>query len=234
MKDGQKAQVLALVRKMISKNTENKEIGNKVEETTHNSPIGPADCYRILPDIAEGSTGNERLGDRIKPVSLQVRGVVSVNPADNPDTKAMYVRVCILSQKDIKNSSQIAAGAVDTAHLLRPALSGLEEIPFAGNRFELNHPINDNKFKVFMDKKYLIAPVSAASGNDQSRSQFVFNKTFKNLPASLTFDEGNGDTPNNFAPFLAIGYAYADGTAPDTVATRIKTSVYSRLVYEDA
>lgn len=231
MKDQAKAQVLSLMKKMLDRNTENKEIGLNVEATSHNSGITNPDLVPIIPQIASGTDSQTRLGDRIKPTSLVVRGVVSM--ADNPDTRPIYVRVLMLSQKDVKVGSKVGTDT-DPDHLLRSAIVGAPEVAWTGTRPELNYYVNDNKFKVYYDKTFLLTPGSAASGNPLVGSQFKFQKRFKSLPAQLSFDEGNGDWPNNFAPFFAIGYCYADGGAPDTVTTRISTNIYSRLTYEDA
>jgi len=201
---------------------------------SHNSAISNGDLKPLLPKITSGTDGSTRLGDRVKPLSLTVKGVVSI--FENPDTKPFYVRVMMLTQKDVKVGSKIGVDT-DPDHLLRTAIVGASEIPFNGNREELNFMVNDNKFRVLFDKQYLIAPVSTtglSAGNSAQYSQFKFKKTITGLPAHLSFDEGNGDWANNYAPFLAIGYAYADGSAPDTVTTRISTDVYSRLTFEDA
>jgi len=216
----------------MNQNVENKEVGWRIQaDTNHNSGITNADLVPIVPQIASGTDGSTRLGDRVKPLSLKVKGIVSV--AENPDTTPFYVRVMMLSQKDVKVGSQVGT-STDPAHLLRTAIPGGSEIAFAGNREELNYYVNDNKFKVYYDKTFLITPASAASGNPQKGSQFTFSKSFKSLPAHFSFDEGNGNWVNNFAPFLAIGYAYANGDAPDTVTSRISVEAYARLTYEDA
>lgn len=233
MKDQAKAQVMKLVRTLISKEAENKEIGWLVEQTSHNSPIGANDCYSILGAIPESLTGEGRVGDRVKPKSLIVKGVVSLNPLFQPDTKPMYVRVIIATEKDIKVAGS-TAGNVDAAHLLRSGDTGSAEVPFDGTRLALTYPVNDNKFKVYMDKIFLLCPTSAASGFPLTNAQFRFQKKFSKLPSSLIYDAGNGDYNNNFAPFIAIGYAYADNSAPDGAATRISTSVHAKLSYEDA
>lgn len=221
---------------MLHQNVENKEVGWRIQaNVAHNSGITNADLVPIVPEIASGTDGSTRLGDRVKPLSLQVKGIVSVY--ENPDTRPFYVRVMMLAQKDVKVGSKIGTDT-DPAHLLRTAIPGASEIAFAGNRQELNYYVNDNKFKVYYDKQFLISPVAGSGvlggGNDAHLSQFKFSKKFKSLPAHLSFDEGNGDWPNNFAPFFAIGYAYADGGAPDTVTTRINCEAYARLTYEDA
>lgn len=233
MKDQQKVQMMKLVKTLIDKGSENKEKGWIVEQTSHNSAITTADCYSIVQNIPEGTTGETRLGDRIKPKSLVVKGVVSLDPLFQPDTKPMYVRVIIATQKDIKLAGS-TVGAVDTDHLLRSANAPASEVPFDGTRMALNYPVNNNKFRVYMDKTFLICPTASASGFPLTNSQFRFQKSFKQLPASLTYDAGSGDYNNNFAPFIAVGYAYANGSAPDTTSTRINTSIHSILTFEDS
>jgi len=224
--------VIGLMRKMLNQNTENKEVGWRIQpNVSHNSGITNADLVPIVPEIASGTDGSSRLGDRVKPTSLVVKGVVSVD--ENPDIRPFYVRIIMASQKDVKVGSAVGT-STDPAHLLRTAIPGASEIAFQGNREELNYYVNDNKFRVYYDKQFLVTPSTVASGQPQKGSQFKFSKTFKSLPAHFSFDEGNGNWVNNFAPFFAIGYAYADGGAPDTVTTRISCEAYARLSYEDA
>jgi len=186
----------------------------------------------ILPQIASGTDGSTRLGDRIKPKSLRVMG--TIGSYQSPDTRPIYVRVIMGLQKDVKVGSKIGTDT-DPAHLLRTAIPGASEIPFSGNRKELLYFVNDNKFRVLYDRTFLLAQGSAASGNPRVRDQVEFAADLsKSLPANLHFDEGNGDWANNYAPFFCVGYAYADGGVPDTVTTRINVDAYSKLSYEDA
>lgn len=234
MKDQQKAQVLKLMKTMINRGREDKEAGWRIDDNLHNSAITAADCYSVIQDIGQGVDGSERVGDRIKPKSLVVRGDICINPGYNPDTRVMYVRVIIASQKNVKQS---AGGAlpIDTDHLLRPALvGGPLETNFNGTVQALRYPVNNNKFRVYMDKVFKLVPTSQASGFPLVQSQFSFKKVFKQLPSSLTYDQGGGDYCNNFAPFLAVGYCYADGGAPDTINQRVLTKIWSQLTYEDA
>lgn len=234
MKDLQKAQVMKLMRTLISKDTENKEVGWRIDDHLHNSPITANECYSIVQDIPEGTDGDTRLGDRIKPRRLVVQGDVCINPEYNPDTRVMYVRVIMASQKNWKQAGS-TTGNIDTAHLLRPADATVgSETNFDGTITKLRYPVNDNKFRVYYDKVFKLIPTSSASGFPLLQAQFSFKKVFKKLPASFTFDAGAGDYPNNFAPFIAIGYCYADGSLPDTTQTRVQTRVWSKLTYEDA
>jgi len=220
----------------MGKEVENKEIGNSVEVSVeHNSAIGNADLRPIVPEISSGTTGQTRLGDRIKPKRLTVRGIVSVRPTEDlaAVNQVLLVRVIIASQKDVKVGGAIGT-ATDPSHLLKPAVPGSVEIAFNGNRNELLYPLNDNKFKKYFDKTFRLAPCAAAGTEQQPLQFFKFKYTFKQLPAHLSYDEGNGDWANNFAPFFALGYAYADGTAPDVATLRVTSDVYSHLSYEDA
>jgi len=143
------------------------------------------------------------------------------------------VRVIIASQKDVKVGGSIGT-ATDPSHLLKAAVPGSVEIPFNGNRNELLYPLNDNKFRKYYDRTFRLAPVADTGTGQQPLQFFKFSYTFKKLPSLLSFDDANGDWANNFAPFFAVGYAYADGTAPDTATLRLTSDVYSHLSFEDA
>lgn len=236
MGDTAKAQVLSLMRKMIGKEAENKEIGNNIEVlVTHNSAITNPDMKPVVPQIASGTSGQTRLGDRIKPKSLYVRGVIAArSDISNVLNKPLLVRVIIASQKDVKVGSSVGV-RTDPAHLLKPADPGAGvEVAFNGNRNEINYPVNDNKFRVYYDKTFTIAPAAGAGVEQQPKNYFRFRYRFKQLPATLSWDDANGDWANNFAPFFCVGYAFADGSSPDTLTTRLISDVYSHLSYEDA
>lgn len=237
MKDTAKAQVISLMRKMISKEAENKLIGAQVENNVqHNSAIGSADPQPLIPQITSGTDSWQRLGDRVKPKSLRVRGTVSIADGDlyALQQRDIYVRILILSQKNLKTGAAVLAGGVDVAHLLRPNFTALQQTNYGGNNLDISLPINTDLFKVYMDKTVKLSLIQDGGLDQVSRLSARWSYRFKSLPASLTFDNGNGDWANNFAPFLAIGYAYADGTAPDVVTTRVNSNCYAALSYEDS
>lgn len=219
---------------MIGKEAENKTRGFNVEnQVIHNATISDADVVPILGSIPEGTSSNTRLGDRVKPKSLTVRGVIGLNPDYNPNNKPMIVSVYILSCKDKKTNALVTAGA-GLADLLKPNIGGTEQVPWDGTTLRSTYPVNTEKFKVHMAKQFRICPGSLAGGT----REFDFVKwkySFKSLPASLTWDEGTGDDCNNFAPFLAIGWCYTDGT-PGTsdLQARLVSNCFSQLSYEDA
>lgn len=226
---------------MISKKAENKLIGNLVEdEVLHNSAIGSADCEPIVPEIAPldaagGSTARQRVGDRITPKYLRVDGVVSLNPSSPPTGRSdIYARVIIAAQKDVKTGAAILGGGISANTLLRPGYGATaNEVQFGGNTADLLYDINKDKFKVYMDKIVKLSQVSEGATEQNGNYSFRYSYTFKDMPTALTFDEENGNWPNNFAPFIAVGYAYSDGTGPDAVATKLVHTCYSQLQFED-
>lgn len=228
---------MAVMRRMISKDAENKHIGWNVENNVqHNSAIGSADCEPLVQEIAQGLTSQSRVGDRVKPKSLKVSGVVSFNPDDCTTSQNIYARVVIVAQKNIKVGSQVTGGGVDAAHLLRPGLLATPEKAFQGNTIDLNYPINKDLFRVYYDRTFLLSSGVVTGGSVETQPLYSkrWSYRFKQLPASLTYDAGNGNWANNFAPFVAIGYAFSDGSSPDTITTRLISNTYSLLEFEDA
>lgn len=228
------AAVTQVVKRQIAKAQENKMIGNNVElDVLHNSGISSADCYPLVPEIKQGTESYNRIGDRLKPKTLSVKGLVSWQ-SEQKLQKDIYVRILILSQKNVKTGAQVAAAAVDAAHLLRPNNPAIPSGSFQGNTAQLNYPVNTDLFRIYMDKIVKLTACAATGIEAMPRQSQRWSYRFKSLPASLIFDDGNGDWVNNFAPFIAVGYAYCDGTAPDSVTTRLYSSTFSGLTYEDA
>lgn len=218
----------------MGKEVENKTRGFVVEQNVlHNAPISDADVVPLCGSIPEGDASNERHGDRVKPKSLFVSGVIGLNPDYNPNNKPMIVQVMILAAKDKKTNSLITASA-GMADLLKPNIGGTEQVNWDGTTFRSNFLVNTEKFRVYYSKQFRIAPGSLAGGTrefDFAKWAYAFDS--KHMPASLTFDEGNGDDANNFAPFLVTGWCYTDGTAPD-LQPRLVSNTFSQLSYEDA
>lgn len=235
MKPTQKAGILDVVRRLINKGSENKLVGNRMEVTTnHNSAISAGDCEALIPQIAQGTASYQRIGDRITPKSLSVKGVVSLI-REQADARELYVRIVVLTQKNVKVGSAVNAGGVDTAHLLRTGVPGGDQIQYTGATINITDPINKDLFRVYHDKTYVLAPASDQTlTGPLPKSSFKWSYTFKQMPSSLTFDDGNGNWVNNFAPFYALGYAYADGTAPDVTTLRVVSTTSSYLQFEDA
>lgn len=230
------------MKTLLGRKTENKAVGWSVESNvSHNSGILAADCVPVIQDIGQLDTTTginsavQRIGDKIQPKSLRVRGCISVKTGQT-SIQNLYVRVMILAQKDIKVASGVIAGGVNTAALLRPMFNtaaGADEAAYTGSTQTSLQLVNTDLFRVYYDKTFLLCP-AANPTVENTKGSFRWGYDFKQMPTNLTFDNTNGNYANNFAPFLALGYCYADGTAPDIATTRIVSNTYSLLSFEDA
>lgn len=210
----------------------------------HNAVIGASDCEPLIQEITDidtttANSAQQRQGDRIKPKSLKVSGLVSLNQAyPTQSNQPIMVRLIIASQKDVKLGSSIKTGnVIDTAHLLKPsfAATGSDEQSFAGLTQDLLYPINKDKFRVYMDRIIKLTPV-VSNGSKEQNSGYVYRYSyrFKQLPSFLTYDDGSGDWCNNFAPFITIGYAYTDNSNEEPTNFRVQHNCFSLLEFEDS
>lgn len=230
---------VGVVKRLLKRNAETKYASSYVEANVlHNSAIGSGDITRLVPSIVQGTNDNQRVGDSIKPLSLTVKGIVSMNSNYCDTNQVLLVRVLMLSAKNAKSWSLISATSASIASgLLAPNFEGgpLTQA-FTGNTIELYQPVDTDMYNVHYDKVFRIAPSSASledAGKEENPASFF--RIWKKIkcPATLKYDDGQAQ-PNNFAPFFCLGYAYADGQGADVVNTKIISNVISTLTYKDA
>jgi len=219
-----------------------KHISQQVVDANFNSSISAAsECYKILPDVSEGTDGHERIGNKIKPKYLVVKGKLHYSGVDQgtyfpPNT----ARLLILTQKNVKCNAQISS-TVDPALLLKDNVGTDAARPYNGTNFDNLAPINKELFNVLMDKKVkLRAQIEKQLGNNNTVLAYGNQKTITwsvkiKCPAELTFDDTNGNTPNNFAPFFCMGGVNDDSTTgPWITTTPYHCTVLSTLYFYDA
>lgn len=236
------APVAAAVRKIakqaVQGEAETMEVTRLVEDNVgHNSAISGADLQVLLPTINQGDDDYQRKGDVIRPLKLVVKGLIAANRTFTDTNQSLLVRVVIVSPKATKSAAvTVPLFATYANELLQPNLqTGTQVIPFNGNQAELLYPINRDQFNVHYDKIFKISPCASAEtggGIEENPAEVrMWSKTIK-LPKKLTYDTGF-NLPNNFCPIFGLGYAFADGTGPDLVSTRIISTVTARLSYKD-
>jgi len=226
-----------IAKQVVNGHAETKFATRVVENNiVHNSAISSGDFTDILPRIVQGADDYNRVGDTIRPTKLVIRGLVSMDRTYATDNKVVLVRIVVLSSKATKNlTATTSLFGTYSGELLHPNLDGGPQVKsFAGDQNDLHYPINTDLFIVHYDKVHRIAMVAADGGSleENPAGYFRWSKTIK-LPAKLTYDVG-ANTPNNFCPFYGIGYAYADGTSPDTVTTRIVSNTDCTLYFKDS
>lgn len=247
----QQAQTLALVRKLLDKKTEDKFISWENAPggiATLGRAIGPlGSVFRLIQNIPSGSEAYQRLGDKVRPKYLMVRGFVAINfPV--PVETAARVRILAVSDKSNKNASPIVNPGPPLGALLNDNLLALAPSVAHGYRGfpdDDNSQVNLDQFTLYHDKHYDLIQAGktpAASPPIQGTGAMVVYKYFKmkiKCPAVLDFTDSNGDFPTNFCPYLLMGYSYPEGWSlppadPDPLANQVRWYVRSTLVYEDA
>lgn len=238
---------MSLVKRFVHGEIENKRVGLNIDNAFNSTISAASECYNLLPPIApndgSGSGANERIGDRVKPRSLIVRGTVQYDSGYQGNfIPPSTVRCLILTQKNIKVGSDVGSRA-DVAHLLKDNVSGASARGYSGTAFDNHSPINTDLFKVLMDKKYTMVPqLYTGLGNSSDTNTKTLSGTQPTIhfvvkipvPAKLTFDDGNGNYANNFAPFFCFGAVCDDGNSAFTLSAPYRVRVQSILDFEDA
>lgn len=231
----------AAVNSALSRRMETKHVGQNVVDARFNCTIsGPGECYPILPNVTEGTDGHQRIGDKIRPKYLIVKGKLMYDTSQAGNyTPPNTVRLLILSQKNIKVSSEVST-LVDTSHLLKDNVGTDVARAYSGSNFDNLAPINTDLFRVYMDKKVRMrAQIEKNLGDNNTvlgyatQRTYTFTKKIK-CPATLYFDDGNGNQANNFAPFFCMGAVMDDDSGAVTVSTPWRCVVQGELYFTDA
>jgi len=235
--------VATAVKRIVLKNQETKHVGVNAVNTSFNSSISAAsECYPVVPAVAEGDAGHNRSGDKVKPVILVVKGHVQYDEAFQGNfAPPSTVRVMILSQKNLKTNGDLSR--VDTAHLLKDNIATDTARAYTGSMFDNLAPINTDLFKVHMDRKIKMLPqLYTGLGNTTdtntktlsgTQRTYAFTARIK-CPANLYFDDGNGNNPNNFAPFICLGGVCDDNAGAFSANTPYRLTAQSILYFKDA
>lgn len=229
-----------LVRRIANRGIETKHIGQNVVNAAFNSTISAAsECYPLLPQVGEGTAGHQRIGDRVKAKYLLVKGKLMYDAQVQGDyIPPSTVRLMILSQKNIKVSSDVSS-RTDVTHLLKDNIGTDVGRAYVGGPFDNLAPINKDLFVVHMDRKVKMrAQIEKQMGNSNTVLGYATQKTYTfvkkiRIPSTLTFDDGNGDYPNNAAPFFCMGAVCDDNNAAWSVNTPYRVVVQAELYFTD-
>lgn len=237
------------MRKLIDRRTEDKFISWQNFDNGL-SPGGraigsPATVYPLIQQIQEGPASYQRLGDKIRPKYLLVRGYVAIQSTVPVETAAR-VRLMIVSNKSDRNSNPAVAAALPLGALLNDNLVSLAPSVAHGYRgfaSDDNSSLNTEQFIGHADKHFdLVQAGKTAAPPIQGTGAMSVYRYFKikvKCPASLNFTDPNGDYPTNFCPYLLIGYSYPEGWSfppadPDPLSGQIRIYWRSTLYFEDA
>lgn len=235
------------VLKVMRGQLETKQAFHNLAPTDFNSGIASAgDALRIIPNITKGDDDNMREGDQIHPQSLTLRGIIQMLPqgsGQGDSVRKIAARVMIVTPKAFSCWASASANATTwQAYLLK---KGGATSAFTGAIDDLYAPINSDAITCHYNKVFYFNQPTIITGTstttfamDQSHLVRFFKKTIKfgsNRAFKYDANVDGGLTPANGPAYvMLVGYSFVDGSAPDTLSTRIRLQYDSILNYEDA
>lgn len=232
------------IQSVINKNEETKQGFISLSAQSRNSGISVAgDCWQIIPNMLQGVSDNQRIGDRVKAQRMAIKGAVVYNPSTGSygtyANSRIAVRLMIVQPKNYGDYVSV----INNAPTWLPALlrKGNTNVAFTGIMNDLWAPINTDAITVYYNKIiYITAPyqLTAAGAQQMGGMTKFFSKTikFRGSGKQLNYDTSasTGILPTNFAPVMIAGYVHMDGSGPDVLTTAVQFSFDSNLYYKDA
>lgn len=236
------------VLNVIRSQNETKYAFTAIAPTAFNSGIaGQVDCYRVIPNISQGTADNARIGDQVRVQSLTIKGIVNMynqNGTQGDGVRRLACRVMILTPKAYATWASAYANATTwMPYILK---KGGTTTAFTGVMSDLYADVNTdavtchyNKVMYFNQSGYY-AVGGATSGivpSTQDNLVRFFSKTFSFKNKLFKYDSNidTGLTPSNTAMVLVVGYVLLDGTdVPDTATNRMWIQADCKMKYEDS
>lgn len=236
--------VVKAVKNILNAQTETKlKIANVISDgvTFTRGITSTAEVYSCLPPVAVSTTSansHTRVGDQITPTSLVVKGRVSFT--DNLAlSRNITVHIFCLSAHAVRNFDNYTA--IPITSLLDNGAGS--DVNFDGTVGRSMYPVNRESFTVH---KYLKFPLykgynnTNASVSTPADSSVFIGRTSKEFtiriktPKVLKYALA-GNYPQNFAPFLCMGWTYNDDATMGDAPARIisMNSCKSYLRYKD-
>jgi len=217
------------------------------------------DVKVVLPYVVAGNEDWQRIGNKISPLSLRIQGTTKISLAQISTPlfapTDIYAVLYVLQSKQIKcytNFLNTVAGPQENLRL--DELLKTEEgntIAFDGSVWASRLPVAEQNFTVLTKKVFRlryagvvgggVGAVSIANSHDYVANWSLNIRPGKHMPKVLTYPEGGttgilpptANSPTNFAPFMVMGFYFADGSLPGPPAVRLENTYTSLLRYKD-
>lgn len=227
-----------LIDKKIAPKLENKQILYHLRITQFNNAISQiGDFNRVLPPLEQGLFRNDRIASQVRLKSIHVRGWITIPPYDiseSNDRSSIVCRLMCLSSKASSSWTQVQAELPTLqGSLLRNGSGGSQ---YDGNIENHLFPTNTSVVTSHYDKNFYLKRgqiqnlAGGAAHMPALLKPFSFKVACKNKV--LKFNNPLDTDPNNFAPFVCLGFAYTNGAAPSPNAVPWMTYT-STITYED-
>jgi len=186
-------------------------------------------------NIGQGAAQNQRIGNCIRPVRIQLRGVLRsalYNVTTNPYFAPVEVHMFIYKLKNNFTSS-LSTGLLQ---------NGVQSVPFSGTVINSTYPINTDVIKLYARRVFKLnanlsgVPTASAVYPDGLNNGGMTMRRFKvNIPIKhklLYNDLSNFVSNDGF--FVAFGTINCDGSPSVSTDIRAYVSLEQIITYEDA
>jgi len=227
-------------------------------QQNNNIVSNATDILQLIPYVAQGINDWNRIGQKIRPVSLQVKGAVRVNAltysAGNQFPTNLHVDIYCLSHVSIKDYNSLR-GSNDFQTLLVTGEGTTKQ--YSGEALDPHLPVNTAQYKVLARKRITLkfanylgttGPVGAPTygavsiaNSGQWYADYTIDLT-KHLPAQLVYPEATlpvplptvDDAPTNCAFFMAMAFvSEVNSDPPETVRFSLEQTYVASMLYKD-
>lgn len=236
------------IENVMNANDETKYVTETiVEEANFNSGIGssnplvPNEMYRCIPLLyqAGGALGGSynRIGKQIQPIACKVNFRFNFDSRDN-NSREIKVVLYMLDGKSNRNyATQQPATAFPTTILDD---GGGNNVRFQGTYLQSKYPIDKDNWRILHKRTFTLSKGMGKLNDNTiatSQGRYLTHSLTLNvkMPKTLKYDE-TITYPANYAPVWAVGYYYADDTAPDLDLTSgcLHVSARTHLWFKDS
>lgn len=246
--------IQSYVKKQIHLNLENKYAAVTVLPTQIPAYIGSnanaGNIFTIMPSITRGTEPDQRVGAKITPRYLIIKGYLTL---DMNDTTQDYDRICVrlivgFSKRNPRSTDalQKILDSPDANWTNKIIKNGSIDSPFDGTLQALQSPVNRTVFTVKGQRfltmsrpRFYDAPLVGSDSFRYSGNSTRFFTMKIKCPKTVHYDiEGNSGYPEDFSPVLMAGYSLLNGASPGlpsaTIPKPVTISYTTRFSYEDA
>jgi len=217
---GARKSITKIVKAVLSKQAENKSwFDYGLNQTITTSSGGGTPTFKnLLPQLSQGSSASNRIGNEVRVRSGYIRGHVNVLPYDvtlNPLPAPLYVKMWILSAKAI-NTNNLALTTIGSNFIdLVSSASVLQ-----GNMLDIDFQINKDAWTIHASKTVRIGagsyvstgPMSQTSYFDNSPMSVPFAFSYGKFLKTLKYDD-SGPVPTNRNMFIVFQAVSANGAS---------------------
>jgi len=203
------------------------------------TPVTANDLLRILPNITNGIQDNERIGSKIKAVSLKVKGhlIMRSTVGGNFSYCKIAVRLMVVAPRQCGSYTTLVGTTLGTAYATTLLQKGSGATGYNGTISDLYADIDRDSSIIYYDKIHYLTldQLQTASGSQDVRQTVKFfnmNIPIKNRVLQYN-DTLDSVQPQNCSPVIICGYTYLDGGAADAV-TNVSIAYDAMLNFTDS